>query len=178
MWVVWFSEPLWMRDWHSVASTRGQCLGWLRIHDLVPLLVFNVEESEVTLSFVPLKVTSFCCLDAFIFFSLAFTFEIQILAFSKAERGHVWTEKSWCSLFPVKHYGEMRWKFKLSHVTKSQPEGSPSTERLSLSVSWSGWTPQWQILIPWKWISVLETAKGNLVLNSAERSEVRDILFG
>ena len=139
MWVVWFSEPLWMREWHSVASTRGQCLGWLRIHDLVPLLVFNVEESEVTLSFVPLKVTSFCCLDAFIFFSLAFTFEIQILAFSKAERGHVWTEKSWCSLFPVKHYGEMRWKFKLSHVTKSQPEGSPSTERLSLSVSWSGW---------------------------------------
>ena len=29
-------------------------------------LVFNVEESEVTLSFVPLKVT-FCCLDAFFF---------------------------------------------------------------------------------------------------------------
>ena len=135
MWVVWFSEPLWTREWHSVASTRGQCLGWLRIHDLVPLLVFNVEESEVTLSFVPLKVTSFCCLDAFIFFSLAFTFEIQILAFSKAERGHVSRGKSWCSLFPVKHFGEMRWKFKLSRISKSQPEGSPSTEKLSLSVS-------------------------------------------
>ena len=96
-------------------------------------LVFNVEESEVTLSFVPLKVTSFCCLDAF-FFPLAFTFEIQILAFSKAERGHISREKSWCALFPVKHYGEVRWKFKLSHISKSQPEGSPSTERLSLSV--------------------------------------------
>ena len=64
-----------MREWHSVASTRGHCLGWLRIHDLVPRqLVFNVEESEVTLSFVPLKVTSFCCLDPFFFFSLGLHF--------------------------------------------------------------------------------------------------------
>ena len=36
------------------------------------LLVFNIAESEVTLSFVPLKVTSFFCLDTLDFFWPAF----------------------------------------------------------------------------------------------------------
>ena len=73
------------------------------------LLVLSVAESEVTLSFVPLKVTSFFCLDAFFF--LAFIFEIQILAFSKTEHGHVSREKIWCLLFPLKCSGEVRWQF-------------------------------------------------------------------
>lgn len=64
------------------------------------LLVFNVAEAEVTLTFLPLKVTSFFCLDTFGFFFFAFIFGIQILAFSKAERGRVLKEKvgARCSL--------------------------------------------------------------------------------
>lgn len=109
------------------------------------LLVFNIAESEVTLSFVPLKITSFFCLDAldFFFFFSAFIFEIQILAFSKAECGHVSREKSWRSLFPIKCYGEMRWKFKWFHISKCLlwHEVVPLTEMLPLSASWGA--PLW-----------------------------------